>query len=994
MPNAQSSTVLSAMRRFRRSALFGGGIVLTVMALLTFGIAVASIVRAHVDGERRNLQVEGERMASEVVKAEAIVRSTVYLAELVWNQSAATSTDVAARFRAGGGQLVQQHSGGLHSVLFASSTPQAPVPELERLIAMTDGVSRTLAATASIQGYRLSTYFYTPSADFIAVSPFPWPDQATLDTATANRQALFGALTQDADGPIAPATLHDPGTDLHTVRWLPPYRNPLTGVMSTRMSIYGLDAQGKPFAVFVCEIPTSAVLDGLSTQRFHGTFVVLSRNGTPITTSAGGDARPDVLAAVRESSAAKAMTLQRASNGIFMISSPPGLAGGRIVYALTLQDVLAGIWPEIRATTLLTAGLIAALWILLWWFNRRVFVPMLERSERMVETERLNRMLIELAPIGLGVIDAHTGEPMLSSPVMDEVAGKTIAHAPSLSAEIAQRYAKRGGAGVVRDELAVTTTDGGHIDLAVNLAPAHYRNTNVLVTAFTDITDKKRTELALREAKQAADNANHAKSVFLATMSHEIRTPLNAILGNLELVGRMPLQPAVSERLQTVTSSSNALLGIINDVLDFSKIEAGQLSIETIPFDPAAVVRDVAAIFEPIAQEKGLRFECNIDGGIAPAYLGDPTRVRQIASNLLSNAIKFTDQGEVRIELRAPEDAPGKPGIVIGVIDSGIGINAEQQARLFEPFVQADSTITRRFGGSGLGLALCRRLVELMGGTIALESTPGQGSRFVVTLPFATADVAADVGVDVANDAAPAASTEGVSANVRVLAADDQAANRELIRMQVEALGYRVDMADSGGDALRRFNAQPYDIVVTDLNMPGMDGYAVARCLRAQGAKIPIIALTAHAEVEEHRRCIREGIDAVLVKPVLLKTLDATLRRMLRTKAVAAPAPNAAPRAGIGEGRLPDAILTALTRSTQAQLAALHVALSTDDRKAALRDLHAMKGTFAMIHEPAVSDACAEMEQQAKQGDDLTVLQPALERLAALTQDVLGRRGT
>ena len=991
MPNTSSSTVLSAMRRFRRSALFGGGIVLTVMALLTFGIAVASIVRAQVDGERRNLQVEGERMASEVMKAEAIVRSTVYLAELVWNQGAATSTDVAARFRAGGGQLVQEHSGGLHSVLFASSTPQTPVPELERLIAMTNGVSRTLAATASIQGYRLSTYFYTPSADFIAVSPFPWPDQATLDTAMANRQALFGALTQDADGPIAPAALHDPGTGLHTVRWLPPYRNPLTGVMSTRMSIYGLDAHGKPFAVFVCEIPTSAVLGRLSTQRFHGTFVVLSRNGTPITTSAGGDARPDVLAAVRESSAAKAMTLQRASNGIFMISSPPGLAGGRIVYALTLQDVLTGIWPEIRATTLLTVGLIAALWILLWWFNRRVFAPMLERSERMVETERLNRMLIELAPIGLGVIDAHTGEPMLSSPVMDEVAGKTIAHAPPLSAEIAQRYAKRGGAGVVRDDLAVTTTDGGHIDLAVSLAPARYRNTNVLVTAFTDITDKKRTELALLEAKQAADNANRAKSVFLATMSHEIRTPLNAILGNLELVQRLPLPPALGKRLQTVSSSSNALLGIINDVLDFSKIEAGQLSIESIAFDAAAVLRDAAAIFAPIAQEKGLQFECTIDAGVAAQYMGDPTRLRQIASNLLSNAIKFTDQGSVRVALHTADAPDGT--IVLSVADSGIGMSKEQQAHLFEPFMQADSTITRRFGGTGLGLALCRRLVGLMGGAITLHSAPGEGSEFVVTLPFAVADVAPEANEDPAQ--APDAGT--APANIRVLAADDQAANRELIRMQLEALGYRVDMAEDGNDALQRFNAQPYDLVLTDLNMPGMDGYALARRLRDQGSRVPIIALTANAEVDEHRRCVQEGIDGVLVKPVLLKTLDATLRRMLRAKAPSvqkreAPA-EPTPRASIGEGRLPDAILAALTRSTQEQLANLRVALSTDDRKAALRDLHAMKGTFAMIYEQAVSNACAAMEQQTKQGEDLAHLQPALDQLVAMAQEALARRG-
>ncbi len=992
MPNTQSSTVLSTMRRFRRSALFGGGIVLTVMALLTFGIAVASMVHAHVEAERRELAIEGQRMASEVMKAEIVLRSTIYLAELVWNQQAKADTDAAARFRAQGGQLVRQHESGLHSVVFASATPQSPAPDLERFIALTDSVSRTLAATASIQGYRFTTYLYTPSRDFLAISPFPWPDQARLDAALANRPALFTALMQDTDGSIAPATTTDPRSGLHTVRWLQPYRNPLTGEPSIRMSIYGLDASNKPFAVFVCEVPADAVLGPLSTDRFDGTFVVLGHDGVPIASSAG-DTRPDVLAAVRELSPASG-SIQRASNGVFMAATPPGQAGGRVVYAFTWRDVLAGVWPEIRLTTWLTAGLIAVLWGLLWWFNRRVFVPMLERSERVVETEHLNRMLIETAPIGLGVIDAHTGEPMLRSPVMANIASQTQVDAQSLSTKLAQRYASHGGAGAVRDDLALATVDGGQIDLAVNLVPAHYRNADVLVTAFTDITDKKRTELALREAKEAADNANRAKSVFLATMSHEIRTPLNAILGNLELVGRMPLQPAVSERLQTVTASSNALLGIINDVLDFSKIEAGQLSIESIPFDPAAVVREVAAIFAPIAHENGLQFDCVIDESVAPCYQGDPTRLRQIASNLLSNAIKFTDAGGVRIELAASEgEGEGTPGITIGVADSGIGMSAAQQARLFEPFMQADSTITRRFGGTGLGLALCRRLVDRMGGTIALHSAPGEGSQFIVTLPFAPVDAPADAERTATHDAAqPPGNAAPTPANVRILAADDQAANRQLIRMQLAELGYPADMAESGGDALRRFNAQRYDLVLTDLNMPGMDGFALARALRAQGAKVPIIALTAHAEVEEHRRCIEAGIDGVLVKPVLLKTLDATLRRMLRTKAPAAP--KAAPPTGIAQGRLPDAILAALTRSTQEQLAALRVALSTDDRQAALRDLHAMKGTFAMVHEEAVSQACASMERQAKQGDALATLLPALDQLAAMAQEALTRRGT
>ena len=985
MPDAQSSTVLSVLRRFRRSALFGGGIVLTVLALVTFGIAIASMIRAHVSSEQRELAIEGRRIASDVMLAEMTLRSTVYMTELMWNQHATAASGAAATFEAGGAHMVRQSDAAQQPILFLGATPQTSVPEFDRFVALADRVSRVLAQ----QRYPFTSYLYTPSRDFVVASLSPWPDRTHVDAVLANRAALFDAFTQDAGGAIAPATIDDPQSGLRTVRWVEPYRNPVTGVQSIRLSVHAVDAAGKPFAILVTEIPLGFMLRALSADRFDGTFAVVGRDGALITTSAGDAVSPDVAQAVREASAgaASGIVLRRASNGVLTASGPFGTTGWRLVYASTWRNALAGAWPQIRLPMVLTAGLIAALWLLLWWFNRRVFAPILERSERVVEIEHLNRMLIETAPIGLGVIDARSGEPMLRSPVMADIAQRVRVDAPSLSAELAQRYAKHASTQVMRDDLALATQDGGHIDLAVNLAPARFRNASVLVTAFTDITDKKRIELALREAKQAADEANRAKSVFLATMSHEIRTPLNAILGNLELIQRMPLQPVVNERLQTVTSSSNALLGIINDVLDISKIEAGQLSIESIPFDAAAVVRDVAAIFEPVAREKGLQFDCTIDDSVAPGYLGDPTRVRQIASNLLSNAIKFTDKGEVRIELHAKADAAGKPaGLAIGVSDTGIGISTEQQTRLFAPFVQADSTITRRFGGTGLGLALCRRLVDLMAGAIDVRSTPGTGSQFVATLPFQPADVPADM-VD-----ASLPQTVTGQPRARVLAVDDQGANRELIRMQLEALGYQVDMAEEGGEALRRFNEQPYDLVVTDLNMPGMDGYALARYLRAQGAKVPIAALTANAETEEHQRCAQAGIDTVLVKPVLLNTLDATLRRMLRTAAPASTELKAAPRKGIGAGRLPEAVLTAVTRSTHEQLAALRVALSTGDQPTALRDLHAMKGTYAMIHEQAVSDACAAMEQQAKRGDDLAGLQPALAHLERLTHEVLARR--
>lgn len=994
MPATSSPSVISTMRRYQRRALFGGGIFLTVMVLATFGFAVVSIVRAYVDNERRELEIEGRKIISEFVKAEIAVRSSVHLAEMVWNQTPPAAADAVARFHESGGRLVQQPASGTSALIVGRPAADIARSDLERFIALANYAADTTAATVTAQGFAFSAYVYTPRRDLAALVPVKWPDEAQLDAALADRAALFDALTRNADGPIEPVAITDP-SGLRAARWTGPYRNPLTGLPATRLSTYALDAGGKPFAVFVYEAPLALTTRLLSIDHFGGTFAITDHAGVLVAAGKGGADRPEVLAAVQEPGAGSGpgITFRRAANGVHVVSAPIGLTGWRLSYAYTWGDVLAGVWPQIRWTPVVTLGLIALLWSLLWWYNKRVFAPMLERSERAAEIEHLNRLLVETAPVGLGVIDAHSGRPMLRSPAMVDVAGNVVTEAPSLSAEIVRRFASGGGDGLMHGDIALPTRDGGHVDLAVRLTQARYQNADVLVAAFTDVTDKKRTEQALREAKQAADaarraadEANRAKSTFLATMSHEIRTPLNAILGNLELVRRMALPPQAEERLQVVGASSNALLGIISDVLDFSKIEAGHMAIESIPFDPAAVVAEVAAIFAPVAQEKGLQFDCIVEREhLAPHYLGDPTRIRQIAANLLSNAVKFTDAGDVLIEIYAKEDAAAQPGIVIGVSDSGIGMSQEQQAHLFEPFAQADSTITRRFGGSGLGLALCRRLVALMGGSIELRSAPGDGSQFTVRLPLAPCAAP----LPAADAAADATSNTAASPGLKVLAVDDQAPNRELIRMQLETLGYQVDLAGNGSEALRHFNEGSYDLLLTDLSMPGMDGCALARCLREQGVGVPIVAMTAHAEVEEHRRCTEAGIDAVLVKPVLLDTLDRTLRRLLRAEAPAKA--RAASGEGIGAGRLPEKVRAALFDSTHGLLASLRAAAEPPVPEALLRDLHALRGMFAMIRETGVVESCAHLEQQVKR-DDLEELPAALERLATLAQETLARR--
>lgn len=984
MPTSQPPTVISAMRRYQRLALLGGGMALTVMVLVTLGLSVASMISAYVDNEQRELEVESRKLISEFAKAEIAMRSTVQLAEMVWNQNQPNTSDEVARFHADGGQLVQLREAGLPSLLFASSKANVPVPDIGRYVGLMNHVADTAAATIAAQGFMFSGYLYTPQHNLVALSTVKWPSSDQLGAVLSNRAKFFDSLIRNAEGPLEPATINDPRSGLRTVRWSGPYRNPLTGVSSTRMSTYALDAGGKPFAIFVYEVPLILTTRLLSIERFSGTFVITDHAGSLVAASEGGESRSEIMVAVREAAQQAASTVQRTSNGVFTLNMPIGSTGWRLIYAYTWRDVLKGVWPQIRWTPAVTLGLVSVLWLLLWWYNRRVFGPMLAHTEHAAEVEHLNRLLIETAPIGLGVINAHSGQPMLRSPAMVDVANRVVTEAPTLSAEIAQRFAAQRSDDKVHDDIAFATRDGGQLDLEVNLAQARYQNADVLVTAFTDVTDKKRTEQALRDAKQAADEANRAKSAFLSTMSHEIRTPLNAILGNLELVQRMALPPLAGQRLHAVTSSSNALLGIISDVLDFSKIEAGQMSIESIAFDPAAVVSEVAAIFEPVAQEKGLQFDCIIDREhLAPFYLGDPTRIRQIASNLLSNAIKFTDTGDVLIEVYAKTNGMPHPGIVIGVSDSGIGISQEQQKQLFEPFVQADSTITRRFGGSGLGLALCRRLVALMGGSIDLRSEPGDGSQFTVKLPL----VSTEAPVSNPGDTGAAADKAAFS-DIKVLAVDDQASNRELIRMQLEELGYQVVLASNGSEAMLRFNQDSYDLVLTDLSMPGMDGYALTRSLRNHGATVPVVAMTAHAEIEEHRRCKEEGIDAVLVKPVLLNTLSHTLRKVLNMQTAQ---PSAVQNESIGSGRLPEAVLSALQESTQSLLGSLRTAMNPPVPDILLRDLHALKGMFAMIREQEVAETCANLEQQVKQ-NHFNELSQVLEHLAALAQDALVRR--
>jgi PAS domain S-box-containing protein len=410
------------------------------------------------------------------------------------------------------------------------------------------------------------------------------------------------------------------------------------------------------------------------------------------------------------------------------------------------------------------------------------------------------------------------------------------------------------------------------------------------VYSYRDVTQRHQHQLELIAARDAAKQASTAKGEFLAMMSHEIRTPMNGVLGIADILAKTPLDPQQANYVQVIQSSGQSLLAILNDILDFSKIEAGKLQLEHTTFALDTLLSNITEMFRYRLRDDGPKFSCRADAGVPLKLRGDAVRLRQILFNLVGNAFKFTDKGQIELRVTqagGTEHGPAEPGTKLlrfSVHDTGIGLTPEQTGRLFRSFEQADNSITRKYGGTGLGLAICKRLANMMGGEIGVNSTPGQGSEFWFTALVEVATETGSAAVPGDDEAVKSAATGPVSQPInpttRILLVEDNAINRLVMNNMLERLGLGcAGIAENGQEALDMAAAQTFDLILMDSQMPVMDGLEATRRLRQKGFTAPIIGVSAGAMQDERQAALDAGASDYILKPVQLEALRSAIVR-------------------------------------------------------------------------------------------------------------------
>ncbi|SDL15175.1 two-component system, NarL family, capsular synthesis sensor histidine kinase RcsC [Pseudomonas delhiensis] len=1089
MATPSQDDVLRRLRHHQYLLVGGGGLLITLAVLITCLLEIWAVTRGHLDQVQDEISLDARQLGDFKTRVSANVRNNVQSIELALRATDPVDTHLPRAFRLGGHALRVQASADAHPLLvLGASTESAPEdawPYLQLAYRLSPLVSITRERATAAH----SIYLYSTDKRHVLISALPWPGDAWQRRLASERGALMERLTAglDRSGDSPKTSAPQPGAEL---RWFEPYESPLTGKQVLRIAAPVHDATGKAFGNVVYELPVDSVKQQFSGLGASADYLILDDAGRLVISSRGFPRAelPAISQEVLDNGLGRSHR-RDFKGGQVLYGWSLGQSGWTLVYALGWRDVVDGLGLQLLVPVFAALAIILITWVFLFLIKRRVLAPAVSQSQRVFENEQLSRTLIQTAPLGLALLVVESGEVLLRSPAMQAMQGRISGREGDLPDELARRYRQRVAAALpgtgpepLHEDLTFTALDGEVLNLSASMAPVRYQERDALVAAFIDITDKKRLERFLLEARDAADKANAAKSSFLAAMSHEIRTPLNAILGNLELLAHSALD-FQRDRLDTIRRASDSLLAIVSDVLDFSKIEAGELRLERIEFDLFDVASRSLSIFAPVARAKGLSLYGELGDTATQPMLGDPTRVGQVLNNLLSNAIKFTEHGHVTLRIRVDTAASR---VVLEVEDSGIGMSEMQRQRIFHPFSQADESINRRYGGTGLGLTLCQRLTQAMGGELSVHSEAGQGSLFRFGLPLepglAPAELPAFDGERVALLAAmpeqraylervlrawglqvggyqhpvqldeqaltladalvlwgdrmtwcaadenrlveqaawvidcsaegpgePTAAGRVLSASVhglkglagalrhalhgqplptraapqwelpkrlRVLVAEDNPVNRRLFEEQLQLLGCDAHLVEDGEQALGQLQRTSFDLLLTDLSMPGLDGYALARQAGELRPQMPVVVATANVTLQERERCKAAGVAQVLTKPLSLEALARALRETCGTDAddrSGAPSPatdrppgRPAKRGWLGGMALPADVRREFEKASAQSHEAIQQAVRRHDTEAVLRELHSLRGALGVFQMEQLSQQAAEVDEQVR----------------------------
>jgi len=604
------------------------------------------------------------------------------------------------------------------------------------------------------------------------------------------------------------------------------------------------------------------------------------------------------------------------------------------VYAISYTTLLRlAKWP-ILASILIVVGCFISMFLANYWYRKRILLPAQQAHQRLVESQEFIRDIIDSSPTGLSLVRCSDRKVLLKNQSAVHWGGTTqlldLIECQPESAELCMKVGNR--------------------YLRVFFVASRYRGDDVLLCAFIDITQHHADNTALAEAKKYAENASEAKTIFLATISHELRTPLYGVLGNLELLALTELNAKQRKYLQVIENSSASLSALIRDVLDISKIEAGQLVLELTPFSPRDVAEACIGAIGACARAKNIELDIELDERLPALVLGDKERLRQVISNFLNNALKYTEVG--RIALRVSVICKSNDLITLSwqVIDTGIGISRLQQALLFKPFYQVPGS--SQGSGAGLGLYICHCLSALMGGCINVVSEFGLGSKFSLVLAM---EVLAE------QDAAlELTSSQTHPMNLRILLVEDNPINRAILEEQLIALGAAVVIASNGEEALGYWKPEEFDLVITDVNMPFVNGYELTRRLRDGGETVPIIGVTANALREEGERCLSIGMNACIVKPLTIDALYAAV-----TKVCPIIRQETAPEIlgwDLELGSFTLAMQKLFFSTMALDLNEAHTALKQNDSSRLILYLHRIGGAFGAVGAKDIATQCFRFE--------------------------------